>query len=244
MIENTYWKKYNFRFEPNSRYSHIILEAFYKTPTIFPYNGNVLIDNASEIIPVDCDKPTLPPIQDLEDLTVEEEPAEEVVINQAPPQRTIIPQEEPAKQPEVVEEKEEPKPNTFQPKILKELSRTDFKEGETIRINHLYFKADSSIIQPESFDVLDEVYHFLQTNPSYVVEIGGHTNSRPAPEFCFELSTARAREVAEYLNSKGIPWKRLRIKGYGKTKLIANDATAIGRQRNQRVEIKILSLTG
>ena len=179
---------------------------------------NVLVDNASEIVPVDCDKPAPPPIEDLEEAVTE--PDEEIIVNEAPPPRPIIEKEEPDVTPdeEIIVNTEEPKPNTFQPKILKELSRTDFKEGETIRINHLYFNADSSILQPESFPVLNEVYHFLQSNPSYVVEIGGHTNSRPAPEFCFELSTARAREVAEYLNERGIPWKRLRIKGYGKNK--------------------------
>ncbi len=246
LIENTFWKKYNFRFQPKSRHSYIILEAFYKTPTLFPYNGNVLIDNASSIQPVPCEEPELPAIEEVEILVNQPK------VNEPPPVKEEIPsqilpnipkEDKQAYQPAPTKEQPDTE-KPFQPKILKELSRKDFKAGETIRIRNLYFKANDSIIDEDSHPALDEVYYFLVSNPDYIVELGGHTNSRPATAFCNRLSTARARVVAEYLNAKGIPWNRLRFKGYGKTKTIASDATAYGRQKNQRVEIKILSLTG
>ncbi|MBI1226233.1 MAG: hypothetical protein GC192_13450 [Bacteroidetes bacterium] len=53
LITNKDWKRYNFIFTPSNDIKYIILEAFYKTPTPFPYNGNLLIDNASAIIPID-----------------------------------------------------------------------------------------------------------------------------------------------------------------------------------------------
>jgi outer membrane protein OmpA-like peptidoglycan-associated protein len=55
LVENHTWEKYNFRFEPKNEITHIILEAFYKTPTLFPYNGNVLIDYGSYLVTIPCD---------------------------------------------------------------------------------------------------------------------------------------------------------------------------------------------
>ena len=92
---------------------------------------------------------------------------------------------------------------------------------------------------------LDEVFDFLQSNRNIVVEIGGHTNTIPLPEDCDILSSNRAKEVASYLVRKGISPKRIQYKGYGKRQpIIKNDRYDLSaRQKNQRVEIKILSLT-
>lgn len=48
------WKKYTFKFKPKTDWNYILLEAFYQTPCLFPYNGNVLVDNASSIILIKC----------------------------------------------------------------------------------------------------------------------------------------------------------------------------------------------
>jgi len=42
LIINSRWLVYNFRFEPTNNYSYILFEAFYQTPSLFPYNGNIL----------------------------------------------------------------------------------------------------------------------------------------------------------------------------------------------------------
>jgi thiamine biosynthesis lipoprotein len=49
-ITNANWKTYEFQLEPTADFNHIVLEAFYKTPVKFPYNGNLLIDNALDIV--------------------------------------------------------------------------------------------------------------------------------------------------------------------------------------------------
>ena len=116
------------------------------------------------------------------------------------------------------------------------------KEGTIIRTNQIYFAADKSDISEKSFDVLDQLYDFLQKYPDVKIEIGGHTNGLPPDYYCDELSTQRARAVVLHLQRKGISRDRLEFKGYGKRSLIASDATAEGRRKNQRVEIKILSL--
>ncbi len=222
LVVNTRWLAYNFRFEPKQTHTYIIFEAFYKTPTPFPYNGNLLIDNASDIIPVPCSI-TRPEVAAIEE---RQQPA-----GPKPPTP--------------------PKPGTDSPEIkkapviLKELEDpAKLTKGQTIRMDQLYFPADSSTITKSSLPVLNEVYNFLSSNPNVAVEIGGHTNGTPSHEYCDKLSTERAKAIVDYLVDKGIARKRLQYKGYGKRNPIDTNKTPVGRKKNQRVEIKILSVTG
>ncbi len=127
-------------------------------------------------------------------------------------------------------------------KIMKNLDADNIKVGQVVRINNLYFQADSTDITPKSKPVLDEIFLFLQENAGIVVEIGGHTNNIPSDEYCDRLSTERAKHVAEYLIKRGIDKNRISFKGYGKRKPVASNSTAAGRKKNQRVEMKILSI--
>ena len=116
--------------------------------------------------------------------------------------------------------------------------------GKKIRIDKLYFQADSSRINREAFPILDEVVAFMRSNPGITIEIAGHTNSRCGTEFCNELSESRAKAVVDYLSSRGVPPARMQYRGYGKTDPIASDDTVDGRRKNQRVEIRILKMSG
>ena len=55
-----------------------------------------------------------------------------------------------------------------------------------------------------------------------------------------ELSKARAEAVKEYLVKRGVNPNKLRAKGYGSTKPIADNETVEGRKLNRRVEFIIL----
>ena len=127
-------------------------------------------------------------------------------------------------------------------KVLKTLNIATIAVGQTIRVDKLYFEADSSTIKPESYAVLEEIYTFLDENDNVKIEIGGHTNSLPEESYCDKLSTARAKDIAEYLYDKGITQSRISYKGYGKRQPVASNQTVDGRRKNQRVEIKIVSL--
>jgi len=49
---NTRWLKYDLIFQPKGDYRYITFEAFYQSPTPYPYNGNILLDNCSPIIEI------------------------------------------------------------------------------------------------------------------------------------------------------------------------------------------------
>lgn len=127
-------------------------------------------------------------------------------------------------------------------KIFAELDINKINVGQALRIENLYFQADSSDVEEPSFEILDEIYNFLIRHDQVIIEIGGHTNNIPPDDYCDRLSTARAKSVATYLYQKGIPETRISYKGYGKRVPVATNSTAAGRRKNQRVELRILSL--
>ncbi len=236
-VKNTDWATYEFEFKLKQSHRYITLMAFYKTPILIPYNGNLLLDNASAIQLIPC------PDEEVEEIIAEvpivkenpvkEEPEEKPVEN--PVQKEV--EEVVTYAPPVVKEKEEPKVV-----INKELNKKTLKEGQVIKINNLYFDADSIVVNPKSIPALEELAGFLKYYPEVKIEIGGHTNGRPPHAFCDSLSEARAKNVAQFLYEEGIPREQVNYKGYGKREPVASDKYAEGRRRNQRVEIKVLSV--
>ncbi len=127
-------------------------------------------------------------------------------------------------------------------KQIPELTAATLRKGQTMRLDKLYFKADSSSIEPSSLPTMDELFEFLTENGSVAIEIGGHTNNIPPHDFCDRLSTERAKAVADYIIAKGIDPRRVLYKGYGKRKPKFTNKTKDGRKKNQRVEVKVLSI--
>ena len=226
VIEHTDWRQYKFEFTPkNADYYYFFLEAFYKTPTMFYYNGNLLLDNASEIYSCNIPDP------DPDNPIAKVDPKVNIKTN--PKEDTKDPIVKNDNNPKS-ESKEEDRGN-FDPT----LKASDLKVGYTFRLENLYFMADSSTVTRNAERVLYKLVHFMKTNPTVSIEVGGHTNGLPAHEYCDRLSNDRAKNVADYLIKNGIDRRRISYKGYGKRKPIADNDTEIGKQKNQRVEVKI-----
>ncbi len=233
IINTNRWIRFDFTFTPEEDLNYILLQAFWNM-TLFPYNGHVLVDNASSIIPVPC----------------EEEVLKEPVLAEVPPTPDTpdTPEVEikaPTTEPVVKRtEKVTPKTGTTvaKAKINKELDVDKLSVGKKVQLKALYFNDDSAVIQDSSEPALDELYNFLVDNNTVRLEVGGHTNNLPPDYYCDQLSTNRAKAVYDYLVKKGIPKYRLRYKGYGKRNPIASNDTADGRKQNQRVEVKVLSI--
>jgi len=258
-INHSGWQEYSFEFTPTKEYRYFMIEAFYKTPVLFPYRGNVLVDNCSPIVACDQEMPVTEPIAAADPVkppkvneSPKKDPPKKTVVKPTPkPDPPITKKDPPITKkdpitynptPPVVKPRTDPNPNNqAKPKIIPDLNN-DIKEGQKIRVEQLYFAADSSKINPDSYAALDEIYTFLRQNLNISVEIGGHTNGRPPHDWCDALSAKRAEAVAGYLESRGISQNRIVSKGYGKRVPIASNATIEGRKKNQRVEIKILSI--
>ena len=235
-VSNSDWKLYKFTFQPKKTHKYITIEAFYKTPILEAYNGHILIDKLSDIVPVDC--PVFP-----EDLVADvSDPPARVV-----PAEPVHPGNGKSTKPSPPSTNKNPvtKSPAFNAVLLPELGNNKVVVGQKIRLNYLYFKADSINLLPDSYKVLDELASYLKAYPKTIIEIGGHTNTIASHNYSMELSTSRAKSVQQYLINKGISENRLQFKGYGKTEpLFPNDKyNKEWKFKNQRVEIKILAIS-
>lgn len=113
--------------------------------------------------------------------------------------------------------------------------------GEVVTLQNIFFATGESEILQQSYNELMNLKALLTSNPDIHIELRGHTDNLGTMEYNQKLSEARAKAVVDYLVDKGIDRKRFSWVGYGKSKPIADNATAEGRQKNRRVEYRIIS---
>lgn len=110
-----------------------------------------------------------------------------------------------------------------------------------IRISGIRFASGSAVIDPESYQAIDEAVRFLKTNPTVRVEIQGHTDSQGSYQGNLTLSQERAQSVRDYLiRVHGISADRLEARGYGSNVPVASNDTEAGRSQNRRVELVVI----
>ena len=115
-----------------------------------------------------------------------------------------------------------------------------YEEESSFKLSDLHFESAKSIIKADSYAVLDELVNFMKLKPELKIEIGGHTDSEGSDISNLTLSQERAEAVRAYLIKKGISANRMKAKGYGETKPIAENDSAAGRALNRRTEIIVL----
>lgn len=109
----------------------------------------------------------------------------------------------------------------------------------TKALQGIQFESGKDVIKKSSNGILDQVVKVMKENPSYNLEINGHTDNVGDDALNLELSKKRANAVKKYLTDKGIEGSRLAAQGFGETVPVADNATAEGRAKNRRVEFKV-----
>jgi outer membrane protein OmpA-like peptidoglycan-associated protein len=113
----------------------------------------------------------------------------------------------------------------------------EIMHGEPILLN-VSFQTGRAELTVNSFTILDQVVESLKEWQDIKLEIQGHTDNVGGENYNMRLSQARAKSVVNHLISKGIAPDRLRAVGFGFSRPIADNKTALGRERNRRVEIR------
>jgi OOP family OmpA-OmpF porin len=122
---------------------------------------------------------------------------------------------------------------------FKTVSAKDYKVGQIIKLNNIYFEPGTSELLEESHDELDYIVQFLNENPNLDVRINGHTDNSGYKLNNDNLSDQRAFAVYNYLMKKGVK-NNLSYKGFGASNPVASNETIVGRSRNRRVELEII----
>jgi outer membrane protein OmpA-like peptidoglycan-associated protein len=112
-----------------------------------------------------------------------------------------------------------------------------FEGRKRLVLEGVKFDTDTARLKSSSRVTLDRVAKSLNAWPDARVEIDGHTDSTNTDAYNLKLSRARSAAVCEYLVDRGVASSRLKEKGYGESRPIADNTTAVGRATNRRVEM-------
>ncbi len=127
----------------------------------------------------------------------------------------------------------------YEPIVL-DIDLEKAREGTTAILQNIFFDVDKYELQPKSITELQKILRFLKENSSVKVEISGHTDNSGSPSYNLQLSQKRAQAVYHYLLTNNIDTSRLFSKGYGDTQPIADNNLEEGRQKNRRIQFKVV----
>ena len=113
--------------------------------------------------------------------------------------------------------------------------------GFIVNLGDVLFDTGRATLKPAAREKLSKLAGILLAYPGQLtLEIEGHTDSVGSDELNNKLSQNRAQSVGDYLTTAGVKSERIKaVSGFGKTKPVASNNTAAGRQMNRRVEVVI-----
>lgn len=130
-------------------------------------------------------------------------------------------------------------PPTCQPKRKGQLSMLLKSKGRAV-LYGIHFDVNADVPLPESKGSIDELVQALKDDAKVRVLVEGHTDATNTDAYNLDLSQRRAKSVVDWLTKAGVEGGRLEAKGFGRTKPVADNATAQGRALNRRVEVSVL----
>ena len=107
-------------------------------------------------------------------------------------------------------------------------------------INNLNFDSGKYEIQKKYFNELENLILLLNEQNKINIEIAGHTDSIGDNKANQILSEKRAISVKKFLVENSINSNRIFCVGYGEKQPVESNKTKNGREKNRRIEIRIL----
>jgi len=106
------------------------------------------------------------------------------------------------------------------------------------KIYQAYFDVDSAKLRAGNIENLKKLADFAKKNPkALIINIEGHSDDSGNNSRNEELANNRAMEVKKALTNFGLASGTIVTSGFGVSKPVASNNTAIGRQLNRRVDI-------
>ena len=105
---------------------------------------------------------------------------------------------------------------------------------------NIQFDYNSSVLRTDAIQYLDHITAEMKKDLNARFVLKGNASSEGTKVHNMALSVDRANVVKQYLANAGIDVSRLTTKGYGATRPIASNKTEKGKEKNRRVEVKLL----
>lgn len=133
--------------------------------------------------------------------------------------------EEPAPAPIVIQKAEAP------------VEIVETARGPSVTLDDVQFDFEQSSLRQEAVVIITKAAAYLRDNPNRYALVEGHTDTSGDPSFNQYLSLERSKAVESALIAAGVSEYRIRTRGLGDTRPVADNSTLSGRQANRRVEI-------
>ncbi|WP_448582826.1 OmpA family protein [Thermaurantiacus sp.] len=120
------------------------------------------------------------------------------------------------------------------------------RKGDEIQLtfpDNITFATGSAMVRPELRSELQELAGILNSYPSTIIGVFGHTDNTGSAELNQRLSEERARSVANTLIGFGVNEARIETRGFSFNQPIASNDTPEGRAKNRRVEMRLIPVT-
>lgn len=142
------------------------------------------------------------------------------------------------------------KPVTLEESLLEVAADADFEDGlyipprdhplEKLGLGKVKFAYSQLTLSEEAFPALDMLAKVLGQNTQIYLEVSVHTDNQSTALGQIASSQSRAENIRHYLIEKGVAPAQVLAKGYGASRPVAKNDTAEGREKNRRVEIRVL----
>ena len=119
------------------------------------------------------------------------------------------------------------------------LETRDTARGLVVNMSDVLFDSGKYTLRPLAREKLAKISGIVLAYPSLMLAVEGNTDSVGTEAYNQELSEQRAQGVRSYLTQEGVPESSTTATGFGKTRPIASNDTAEGRQQNRRVELVV-----
>lgn len=105
----------------------------------------------------------------------------------------------------------------------------------------LEFASGKDVIKTNSYASLNELAGLMKQHAmDWTLKLAGHTDNQGNPAKNMILSEKRTKAVKKYLVTKGVKADQIMTEWFGQTVPITDNATETGRQKNRRVEMKVV----
>ncbi len=128
-----------------------------------------------------------------------------------------------------------PKSNNGCPEIEEEV-----QEVLQTAFDNLEFETARAVIRPSSYESLNNLAEVMKKKPDWGLQLSGYTDNVGNPQSNMVLSKKRAESVRDYLMGQGVSKDKMYVLYFGDKDPIAPNDTPEGRQKNRRVEMKII----
>ena len=119
------------------------------------------------------------------------------------------------------------------------LATSESARGLIVNMSDVLFDTGKYTLKPDTEISLAKVSGILLSYPGLKLQVEGHTDSVGSEEMNQKLSENRAQAVRDFLVKQGVQPDNITAAGFGKTRPVADNNTASGRQQNRRVEMVV-----